>query len=76
MYHVSFSRWLQEIRWDIFRQLVVLCPLTNSIKVFTFVSYVEVDVCLGLLQVPPDLAEDASIDGTHELLPNDIKTMS
>lgn len=37
---------------------------------------VEVDEWLWIVRVDPDLAEDAHVDGAHELLSQDVETVS
>jgi membrane-bound metal-dependent hydrolase YbcI (DUF457 family) len=76
IYGVTLLRRLQEIRWNIFRKLMVFRPLTNVIKVLASVPRVEVHVGLWPCWIPPHLAEYACIDCAHELLPNDVETMS
>lgn len=66
---------LQEILWDVFRQLILLRPLTKLLKVAALVLGVEVDEWLGMVGVYPELTEDANVDGTHELLAYDIEAV-
>jgi hypothetical protein len=66
---------LQEIRWDVFRQLVLLSPLSELLEVAALVLGIEVDEWLGMVGVYPELTEDANIHGAHELLPYDIEAV-
>jgi hypothetical protein len=76
IYHITFLGWLQEIGGDINGKLMVFRPLTNSIKILAFVACVEINICLRPFRVPPNLAEDTCVDLAHELLTNDIETVS
>jgi hypothetical protein len=56
---------------------MLLCPVPNRIKVPACMDGVEVDKGLqwfarGLI---PQLTQNTVIDGTHELLAQDVKTM-
>ena len=55
---------------------MLLCPLADSIEVPTGVSGIEIDVCLWGRGIPPHLAEDADVDGTHQLLAENVEAVS
>src|SRR5271169_4444734 len=72
---IPILRRLQEVTWYLCRHLVFLSPLTHGIEVATLVASVEIDICLGIFGVEPDLAENANVDGTHELLADYVEAV-
>lgn len=66
---------LQEIRGNVFWQLILLSPLLNIFIIAASVLCVEVDKWLRMLWKQPNLAEDADINCAHELLSEDVKTV-
>jgi hypothetical protein len=76
IYRITFLRWLQEIRRDVFWKLMILRPLANGVEVFAFVPGIEIDICFRPFRVPPNLAQNSGIDRAHELLANDVQTVS
>lgn len=66
---------LQEIRWHIFCQLILLRPLPELLEIAALVLSVEVNEWLWMVRVGPDLAKDAHVDGAHELLPQDVEAV-
>lgn len=72
---IPHLRRLQEIRWNLLRQLILLCPLSKLLEIAAFVLSVEVDKWLGMVGVYPELTEDANIDGAHELLADDVEAV-
>jgi hypothetical protein len=73
---ITLLRWHQEVvRWRL-RQLPLLCPLSNSIKILALVWSVEIDKRGGCTLVPPDLAKETRIRLAHQLLPDYVETVS
>ena len=73
----SLTRWWQQIIiWYLFRRLMLLRPLPDSIEVPALVLRVEVWIGLWSVLVPPDLAEHAEIYGAHQLLAECIEAVS
>lgn len=58
-----------------FRQLVLLSPFPDLLEIATSVLRVEIDEWLWGVWVEPDLAEDAHVDGAHELLPENVEAV-
>ena len=54
---------------------MLLGPLPHSVEVATLVPRVEIDICLGILGIEPDLAKNSDVDGTHELLAYYVKAV-
>jgi hypothetical protein len=79
VYPITLLRRLQEVRWHHSGNLVLLRPLSDCLEIATYMLRVEVDVRLRLIcrnWLKPDLTQDSHIDCAHELLPNDIQTVS
>jgi hypothetical protein len=55
--------------------LVLLCPPTHIVEVFTPVLGVEIDIRLGAFRVDPDLTQNSSVDCAHELLAKNVEAM-
>lgn len=72
---ITLFRRLQEIAWNLCRQLVLLSVATNGLEVFALVLRVKVDKCLRAVRIQPDLAKHTGIDGAHQLLAEDIQAM-
>lgn len=72
---VSHLGRFKEIQRNVFRQLVLLCPLPDLLKIAALVLCVEVDKWLGVVRVYPELPEDADVDGAHQLLAQDIEAV-
>jgi hypothetical protein len=76
---VAFFWRLQEISWDILFvwQLMSLRPVSDCVEVPTFVDGVEVDKRLWALawRLIPDLAKDANVNSTHQLLAQDVEAV-
>lgn len=75
IYGVALLRWLQEVRGNILRKLMIFGPLANGFEVLAFVPGVEVHIRLRPFLVPPYLSENTGVDCAHELLPNDVQTV-
>lgn len=76
---VAWPRRLEIIFWGVLRQLSLFRPLPNVVVVAADVLGVEIDK--GVWRVfarycVPHLAEDADIDGAHQLLSNDVEAVS
>jgi hypothetical protein len=78
-YPVALFWWLQEISWNILliRQLMFLCPVSDCIEVPTLMDGIEVDERFWTLawRLIPDLAKDADINSTHQLLAQDVEAV-
>lgn len=72
---ITWLRWLQEILWNLCRQLILLSILADSFKVFALMLCVEVHVRLWVIGMDPNLAQDSSVNGAHELLSQDVQTV-
>lgn len=57
------------------RQLVLLCPIPDLLKIATLMVCIEVYKRRGLVRVNPDLAENTDVDGAHQLLADDIEAV-
>lgn len=68
---------LQIIVWCLGWQLVLLGPVTNSIKVSTCVDGVEVDEGLDgrVRGLVPDLTQYTDVNIAHQLLANDVEAV-
>jgi hypothetical protein len=78
-YPVTFLWWLQEVSWNVrlVWQLVFLGPISDRIKISTFVHRVEVDERFWTMtwRLIPNLTEHADVNSTHQLLAQDVKAM-
>lgn len=72
---ITWLRWLQEILWNLCRQLILLSILADSFKVFALMLCVEIHVRLWVIGMDPNLAQDSSVNGAHELLSQDVQTV-
>jgi len=72
---VANLRWLQIILWHILWDLSLLCPLSDRLKILTFVLRIEVNKRLRIFSIPPDLPKESSIRCAHQLLSDDIQAM-
>ena len=66
---------LQPIRRDLLWHLPLLRPLSDGIEVPALMPRVKVDVGGWRGGVEPYLAQDADVDGAHELLAEDVEAV-
>lgn len=76
IYSISNLRGLEEIIRHSLRKLILLCPLADLLKVAALVLRVEVDEGFGVFGVNPNLTQDSHVHAAHQLLADDIETMS
>jgi hypothetical protein len=78
-YSVALFWGLEEVgRYVLLiRQLMLLCPISNRLKIPALMDGVEVDEGLWTLawRLIPDLAKHANVNRTHQLLTQDIEAM-
>ena len=72
---ISYLRRLQEILRNILRDLPLLSPLSDRIKVLAFMLCIEIYKCFRVAWIPPYLTKQSSIGRAHQLLTDDIKAV-
>lgn len=73
---VTFRRRLQEVGRYMSWNLSLFSPVSHSIKILTLMIRIEIDMWLWSFGVYPNLAHYTNINCAHQLLADDIKTMS
>lgn len=76
IHSIADLRGLEEIIRNSLRKLVSLRPFADLLKVATLVLSVEVDEGLRVIGVDPNLTQDSHVHGAHQLLADDIETVS
>lgn len=70
----SWTWRFEKITGLILRELVYLCPTTDLLKVLAGMASAEINKWLWVVRVYPDLAQDSSVNCTHQLLAESVET--
>ena len=79
MVHSIARLWrLEKVKGNLRWYLPPLSPLPDILEVATHMLSIEVDICLWTLgsgRLEPDLAHNADVDCTHELLADNVQAV-